>query len=132
MSVKYLIPSVFLRVIVELYYSEKNSSVIELAKRILYDRNSSYYESVERSIRYWLCLAYCKEGKEQDFFVEVANLNGYHNKFLKGFYFRCQKQYPQALKFYNMALDESTGIDFAYVAKAKHEKVITSSFASEK
>ena len=125
MSVKYLIPSVFLRVIVELYYSEKNSSVIELAKRILYDRNSSYYESVERSIRYWLCLAYCKEGKEQDFFVEVANLNGYHNKFLKGFYFRCQKQYPQALKFYNMALDESTGIDFAYVAKAKHEKVIT-------
>lgn len=128
LSVKYLLPSVILQVVSELYYSEQNESVVALAKRMLYERDSSHYNSIERSLRYWMCLAYCKLGRtkdvEKEFFEEVDNLQGYHNAFLKGFYFRCKQQYPRALTFYNKALEQANGIEFAYVAKAKHEKVI--------
>lgn len=128
LSVQYLLPSVILQVVSELYYSEQNESVVALAKRMLYERDSSHYNSIERSLRYWMCLAYCKLGRtkgvEKEFFEEVNNLQGYHNAFLKGFYFRCKKKYDQALSFYNKALEHAHGIEFAYVAKAKHEKVI--------
>lgn len=128
LSVHYMLPSVILQVVSELYYAEQNDSVVALSKRMLYDRESSHYNSIERALRYWMCLAYCKlsstKDVEKEFFTEVNNLQGYHKAFLKGFYFRCQQNFGRALSFYNNALEQSHGIEFAYVAKAKHEKVI--------
>lgn len=128
LSVQYLLPSVILQVVSELYYAENNESVVALSKRMLYERDSAHYNSIERALRYWMCLAYCKLGRtkdvEKEFFSEVNYLQGYHNAFLKGFYFRCKQKYDTALSYYNKALEQAHGIEFAYVAKAKHEKVI--------
>lgn len=119
---KYLIPSFFVKVIIEEYKNENDLNVVELSDKILYD-NRKFYEEIVRSIRYWLCSSLCRLQDEERFFIEVDYFTGYTKAFLMGFYYRRAKKYQKSEKYYQQALD-FMGKDNDYSAKAKHEMVI--------
>lgn len=120
---KYLIPSFTLKVIIEEYSKKQYDKVIVLSKRFLED-SINYYDEIVRSIRYWLCMAFCRLQRD-DFYEEIDKFNGYSKSFLLGFFNRCKGDYLQALAFYEAALEQSeSNKDANYVAKAKHEIVV--------
>ena len=127
---KYLLPSVALNVLVEEYRAEHYKSVITIARKIIYDAKIEKYETVERAIHYWLCLAYCKKGdvrklqEEVDYFYDKSLYTFY---FLKGYSCRQkgQKYFEEAIKFYKQALQHSKHVSSSYLSKAEHELVIT-------
>jgi hypothetical protein len=126
-STEAILPSVALKVIVDQYRNNDFNSVVDLAKRILYDNNRHDYGSVQRSIRYWLCLAYCKLG--QDYLLEIEKeikyFTGYTKFFILGYYERLQGHYPQAQHYYELALESSKNYMQKNTSKASHELVIT-------
>lgn len=126
-STESILPSVALKVIVDQYRNDDFSGVVDLAKRILYDNNRHDYDSVKRSIRYWLCLAYCKLG--QDYLLEIEkeikHFTGYTKYFILGYYERLQGHYPQAQRFYEQALGSTKHSMLKHTSKASHELVIT-------
>lgn len=125
-STESILPSIALKVIIERYRSSDYDTVISLAIKILYDENRKDYISVKNSIRYWLCLSYCKLGKNHqlDLENELDYFTEYTKFFLLGFFERNNGNFPAAQKFYEMALKKSkTGKN--HVSKASHELVIT-------
>lgn len=122
-----ILPSVALKVIVDQYRQEDFKGVIELAKRILYDNNRHDYDSVKRSIRYWLCLSYCKLGRDYqlDIEKEMKHFTGYTKYFIWGYYERLQGNYPLAQRNYEQALIASKNYMQKHTSKAAHELVIT-------
>lgn len=126
-STESILPSVALKVIVDQYRAEDYESVIELAKRILYDNNRHDYDSVKRSIRYWMCLSYCKLGSNYQLEIEkeIKHFNGYAKFFILGYYERLQGNYPKAQHYYEQALNASKSYMQKHTSKAAHELVIT-------
>lgn len=123
-----ILPSVALKVIVEQYRAFNYHDVIELSKKILYDNNRNDYESIKRSIRYWLCLSYCKLGEDfrTDLDIELQHFEGYTKFFILGYAERNIGNYSQAERFYNMALENVHKSRYSrYTSKAAHELVIT-------
>lgn len=122
-----ILPSVALKVIVDLYRKEDFVSVIDLAIKILYDNNRNDYDSVKRAIRYWMCLSYCKLGPEHQLEIEkeLKYFTGYTKFFIKGYYERLQGNYPAAQHFYEQALNSSRYYKNKHTSKASHELVIT-------
>lgn len=100
----YLIPSVVVKSILELYNSGDYDEVIRLCKYILREFDN-YDTDVVREIRYWLCLALCRKQQSDDFYNEVNNFDGADYKFLRGFYYRIEGRPDLAEKFYLQALD---------------------------
>lgn len=125
-STESILPSIALKVVIERYRSNDYETVIGLAKKILYDENRSDYESLKQSIRYWLCLCYCKLGRDYqlDLEKEIAHFSDYTKFFLLGFYERNAGNFPSAQKFYEIALNKSK-VRQKHVSKASHELVIT-------
>lgn len=126
-STETILPSVALKVIVEQYRAKDYGNVIELAKRLLYDNNRNDYESVKRSIRYWMCLSYCKLGNDYQLEIEkeIKNFKGYTKFFILGYFERNLGNYPMAQSYYEKALSFTNGRVFKHTSKASHELVIT-------
>lgn len=126
-STEAILPSVALKVIVDQYRKDDYNSVVDLAKRILYDNNRHDYESVKRSIRYWMCLAYCKLGQDYQLEIEkeVKHFTEYTKFFILGYYERLQGNYPQAQRHYERALNAANSYMQKHTSKASHELVIT-------
>lgn len=110
-----------MKVIINEYKDGNDNNVVILCDKILYD-NKKFYVEIVRGIRYWLCSSLCRLHNER-FFQEINYFSGYSDYFLRGFYNRHAKQYLEAEKYYQLALDEKQR-DKEYTAKAKHEMVI--------
>lgn len=128
---KYLLPSFALSVVVDEYRDGNSDNVIEIAKKSLYGFHTEKYQTVERALRYWLCLAYCKKGdtasldRELDYFYETNAMYTYY--FIKGYSCRLKGKnyYERAIQFYRNALDYSNNVSADFLSKAEHELVIT-------
>lgn len=129
---RYLLPSFILKVITEEYYAGNNDNVIFLADRIKKGYHKKSYEEIIRSINYWLCCALCRN-KDHRFFSEIEYFKNspYSYYFLKGFYYRHQKQYERAKDFYSEALNNVKRYDDDYSSKAEHEMVMVCMFLSK-
>lgn len=125
-STESILPSIALKVIIERYRHPDYPTVVNLAKRILYDENRRDYESVKQSIRYWLCLCYCKLGRDCQLELEkeLNYFSDYTKFFLLGFFERNTGNFHAAQTFYEKALSKSK-VKYSHVSKASHELVIT-------
>lgn len=123
---KYLLPPFVLKVIVEEYNKGEDGNVIQLVEMLLNDKVRNGYDEINRSIHYWYCCSLCRT-KNRKFHQEVEffreSLYSYY--FLKGFFERHKKKYPDAEEYYERALEQSKNAgDREYVSKAEHELVI--------
>lgn len=112
----FLIPSIVVGTIVEIYNKQDYKLVIQICDSVLTEMHN-YYEDVVRELRYWLCLALCRTQKER-FFDEVKNIEGADFYFLQGFYHRIETDYRRAEKYFRKALDISHNMQ-----RAKRELV---------
>ena len=115
-SLDLLLPSFALKVIIELYQKKDYPNVLILALRLLKDPNNAVYDSVKRSVQYWLCLAAARNSKSDSDSVDIFNShveyfyseNRYYNAtffFLKGFFERCKGNYSSAKNYYEQSLN---------------------------
>lgn len=113
----FLIPSVVVTSVMEIYNNQDYSQVIKLCDLVLNDVHN-YFPDQERELRYWLCLALARTTNKQRFDEEVKYFNGTDYYFLKGFYHRNAMEYPQAEKWFSKALEKSPNLQ-----RAKREMV---------
>ena len=114
---KYMMPSQYLKTMVELYEKEKDySKVIEYADIVL--KSTNYIEEkLLFEIRYFLCMALAKR-RDKRMLKEVQNISGADHEFLLGFYYRMTGKYEKALE----KLEHSLQLRNKF-SKAKREKV---------
>lgn len=121
-SDSFLVPSVVVKAVIEAYNERNYKLVISICDKIRNDGHE-LNEEVNRELLYWHCLSLCRIIKEDErhtdrFWELIKGISGADNDFLKGFYFRCDGQYPNAEKFLRIALDKAPNMD-----KAKRELV---------
>lgn len=112
----FLIPSVVVTSVMEIYNNQDYYQVIKLCDLVLNDVHN-YFPDQERELRYWLCLALARTTNKR-FFEEVKHFRGTDYYFLRGFYHRNAMEYSQAEKYFNEALEKSPNLQ-----RAKREKV---------
>lgn len=112
----FLIPSVVVTSVMEIYNNQDYNQVIKLCDLVLNDVHN-YFPDQERELRYWLCLALARTTNKR-FFEEVKHFRGTDYCFLRGFYHRNAMEYSQAEKYFNEALEKSPNLQ-----RAKREKV---------
>lgn len=113
---KYIIPSVYLKNMNELYFAGKSKEVIAFADKAL--ENKQYMDdSILFEIRYLLCLSLAKI-KSSRFKSEVMKIEGADHDFLFGFYYRQIGKFDKALQRINQSLAVRPNF-----SKAKREKV---------
>lgn len=114
---KYMIPSQYLKTMVELYEKRKDyAKVIEYADIVL--KSTNYIEDkLLFEIRYFLCLALAKR-RDRRMLSEVQNIVGADHEFLLGFYYRMTGKNEKALEKIEKSL-----ILRKNFSKAKREKV---------
>ena len=115
-------PSVIVKAVIEAYDSRNYKSVINICEKILSDSHS-LNEEVKWEQTYWLCLALCRklENNERNrdrFWELVKQVKGADGSFLKGFFFRYDKQPARAESYFRDALDKSPNME-----RAKRELV---------
>ena len=100
---KYLIPSHFLKTMIELYDKyQKYDEVVKLADRVL--QNSQYLdERIKIEIKYFLCLALARL-RDKRFMEEVQTIKGPEHNFLFGFYYRQIGNSLSAIEQFDKAL----------------------------
>lgn len=113
----FLIPSVVVTSVMEIYNNQDYKQVIKLCDLVLNDVHN-YFPDQEKELRYWLCLALARTTNKQRFFEEVQHFRGTDYYFLRGFYHRNAMEYAQAEKYFNEALEKSPNLQ-----RAKREKV---------
>ncbi|MGL5903134.1 MAG: TIR domain-containing protein [Cetobacterium sp.] len=113
----YLIPSHFLKTMVELYNDKKDyQQVINLAYRVL--ENSEFLDKkILQEIRYYLCLSLARK-KMAEFHDEIRGIQGLQKEFLLGFYNRLKGNSNTAIKHFQNVLKESPNF-----SRAKRELV---------
>ncbi len=113
---KYLLPSLYLKTMSDLYNRRKNKEVIVFADRAL--ENEQYMDGrIVFEIRYLLCSALAKL-KDSRFKEEVHKISGADYRFLYGFYYRQIGRFDKALEMINESLRLRPNF-----SKAKREKV---------
>ncbi len=114
---QYMIPSQYLKTMVELYEKQKDyAKVIEYADIVL--KSTDYIEEkLIFEIRYFLCMALAKR-RNRRMLSEVQNISGADHSFLLGFYYRMVGSYDKALEELNKSL-----VIRKNFSKAKREKV---------
>lgn len=115
---QYLIPSIYLSTISELYYDKKFNDVIKLADLSL-EHKDLMDVNIVFEIRYLLCESLAQI-KSDRFIKEVREIKGADHNFLFGFYYRKLGKYKDALERYNECLKQIPNHK-----KAKREKVQT-------
>ena len=121
-SNKYLIPSFFLKTIVDQYKDGNYREAIELSERILFDSNK-FYDEINRELRYWMCLALCRVSRKDSsasnkFFNSINQFDEKSKNFLLGFYFRFNNDFLKAENYYTKVLETDN------MSKARREMVI--------
>lgn len=119
---KYLIPSFFLKTIVDQYKDGNYKEAIELSEKILFDSNK-FYDEINRELRYWMCLALCRVSKKDasasnKFFNSINEFDEKSKNFLLGFYFRFNNDFSKAENYYSKVLEIDN------MKKARREMVI--------
>ncbi len=84
---KYLIPSVAIKTIIDLYKKEKYDSVIKLCDGFLKEKDRIYNDA-RREIIYWMCLSLARKLDRVKFNITVEELSGVSKTFLQGFFLR--------------------------------------------
>lgn len=114
---KYLIPSNYLKTMVELYEKRKDyKKVIFYADKAL--ENEDYIDKkIIFELRYFLCLSLAKT-KNRRMLKEVQNINGADHNFLLAFYYRMIGKFTKALEELNKSLNLRPNF-----SKAKRELV---------
>ncbi len=112
----YIIPSVYLKTMVDLYTKGKNKEVVEFAKRAL-ENSHNMDKKIIFEIRYLLCSSLAKMKKEE-FKTEIQKIDGADHDFLFGFYYRKVGKFDKALERINESLQDRENF-----SKAKREKV---------
>lgn len=113
---KYIIPSIYLKTMNDLYNAGKNNEVVQFADKAL--QGSSFMDTrIIFEIRYLLCSALAKLRKER-FKDEVMKIDGAEHEFLFGFYYRQIGRFDKALERINKSLRLRENY-----SKAKREKV---------
>lgn len=100
----YLIPSIIIKSIMDIYYKRDYNHVIEICDKVLND-NHNFYSETTRELKYWLCLALCRTQNEQRFYDEVKSIEGADYWFLRGFYQRIATDYTMAEKSFRKSLN---------------------------
>lgn len=113
----FLIPSVVVTSVMEIYNNQNYKQVIRLCDMVLNDVHN-YFPDQERELRYWLCLALARTTNTQRFYEEVEHFKDTDYYFLRGFFHRNAMEYPQAEKYFKKALDKSPNLQ-----RAKREMV---------
>lgn len=114
---EYIIPSVYLKSMADLYSDMHYENVVKLAKRA--QENSLNTDGkIMYEIHYLLCSALAKL-KSRDFLSEVQKLENDDRKFLTAFYYRQIGQNDRALRTLNDLLRKRPEL-----SKAKREKVL--------
>lgn len=121
---KYLVPSYALKVIVDEYKHGHNKNVISVADKILNGYKQYKYGSVEYALRYWKCLALCKENDDKLFEEAKLFKSDYTYNFLLGFYYRFSGKFDKAETYFTRALECAQSENAPYKNKAEHELVI--------
>lgn len=112
----FLIPSLFLSTMNDLYHSKKYAEVIKFADKALENENKMD-NNIIFELRYLLCLSLAQLRMSR-FTEEVQKINGPDHSFLFGFYYRKIGRFAQALNMYNKSIAERPTF-----SKAKREKV---------
>lgn len=113
---KYIVPSIYLKTMNDLYFSGKNKEVVAFADKALL--SSSFMDDrIIFEIRYLLCSALAKL-RDSRFLTEVQKIDGADHDFLFGFYYRQIGKFDKALERINSSLEKR-----ANFSKAKREKV---------
>lgn len=113
---KYIVPSIYLKTMNDLYFSGKNKEVVVFADKALL--SSSFMDDrIIFEIRYLLCSALAKL-RDSRFLTEVQKIDGADHDFLFGFYYRQIGKFDKALERINSSLEKR-----ANFSKAKREKV---------
>ena len=114
---KYLIPSVYLKSMSDLYENMKYEDVVKLARRALQNTTNTD-EKIVYEIRYLLCSALAKLRKA-DCLSEIQQLDYDDRTFLSAFYYRQIGKNDRALSRLNELLGRRPEM-----SKAKREKVL--------
>lgn len=120
----FLIPSVVVSSVIEVYNKQDYNLVIKICDSVLNDSHN-YYPDQERELRYWLCLALARK-TDTRFFDEVQKMQGSDYCFLRGFYQRIATVYAEAERWYKKALEKSPNLQ-----RAKRE-LVTALLAQKK
>ena len=113
---KYIVPSIYLKTMNDLYFSGKNKEVVVFADKALL--SSSFMDDrIIFEIRYLLCSALAKL-RDSRFLTEVQKIDGADHDFLFGFYYRQIGKFDKALERINSSLEKRDNF-----SKAKREKV---------
>lgn len=113
---KYLIPSLYLKTMTDLYNKRKNKDVVVFADKAL--ENEEYMDDrMIFEIRYLLCSALAKQ-RDKRFLEEVHKIQGADFDFLFAFYYRQIGKYDKALQLINSSMQKRKNF-----SKAKREKV---------
>lgn len=126
----YLIPSVVLSSVMEVYNDKNYSLVVAICDDVL-NGVHPFYDDMLRELHYWLCLALCRLQNDR-FFEEVQAMQGADYWFLRGFYNRIGEKYADAESCYRKALKESPNLQRAkrelvtsLLAQNQYEKALT-------
>ena len=107
-----IIPSHILKAIITLYDKKRHwDDVIALSERALYDSDFNFDFQIEVQIRKYLCLAYIRKRKYDDFKNEVRKIKDSSHDFLYGFYYRLTGQYDKAIERFNKVLERNPKFD---------------------
>lgn len=113
---KYLVPSLYLKTMNDLYNKRKNKEVVIFADKAL--ENEEFMDSrMVFEIRYLLCSALAKL-RDKRFLDEVHKIQGADFDFLFAFYYRQIGRYDKALQLINSSMEKRKNF-----SKAKREKV---------
>lgn len=103
-SDSYLIPSIVIKAIIDLYYRRRWKDVIKICDKVLDDCNN-YYPDVRREALYWQCSAFCRPPQDSErFYNSISGISGSDNIFLRGFFLRNARKYSQAEEKYREVL----------------------------
>lgn len=118
----FLVPSVIVKAVIDAYDSRNYKQVITICEKILSDSHT-LNDEVKWELTYWLCLALCRKLEDNDrnrerFWELVKQVKGADGSFLKGFFFRYDRQPARAEICFREALNKSPNME-----RAKRELV---------
>ena len=121
-SKAFLVPSIVIKSLVDVYNAHNYKLVVDICDRVLCD-SRIYYQDFHRELSYWACLALCRMAKDDEkstnrFRIEIKQIDGADEKFLRGFFYRNLGEYSQAEKCFRAALGISPNMQ-----RAKRELV---------
>lgn len=116
---RYIIPSVYLKSIIQQYNSRRYEKAAFLCKKVISsDRVASYDSELMNEIYYYYCLSLAREHNGNEFFsaLRASGLRKEDKFFLQGFYYRISGKPEKAIEYLNKALEVRSNMP-----KAKRE-----------